>query len=129
MKIWIWHTKGHKGYQCAMYENCVNVRRMQVKNTLIDKLISSLKEVDKLVFTFTKKKNVNPNYYMWEQSMPWRNMSDALKPIFLSIFSRPLYLLYMFTILELLWINIELWCIFHLSPSLLRYFIINGSEL
>lgn len=39
-----------------MYESCVNVGRMGVKDILLDKLISSLKEVEKNVFTLIKKK-------------------------------------------------------------------------
>lgn len=82
-----------------MDDSSVNVGRMEVKDILLDKLISSLKEVESIVCTVAKKEKcsselggVRTHYAMKEIIL------NGLKSIFLFMFSHPLYLLCIFTI-------------------------------
>lgn len=100
VKIWIWHTKGDK--QASV--QCMNVERMEVKYIFLDKLSPSLKEVEKNIFTLTKK------LLIWisrcENTVCHERIPNGLKPIS-STFSYLLHLLCVFTVKKLIWININ----------------------
>lgn len=55
MKIRVWYPRGDSECRHVMYDSSVNVGRMEVKNILLDKLISSVKEVENIVCTVANK--------------------------------------------------------------------------
>lgn len=82
-----------------MHDSSVNVERMEVKDILLDKLISSLKEVENIVCTVTKKGKCSSKLPGLRTHYDVKEViSNGLKTIFLFMLSHPLYLLCMFTI-------------------------------